>query len=148
MENESKTKICETMNNNNSVVNINININPESTKTCIKCKKLKPITDFINESKVLKTCKFCCDKMSEYKKTKYKCSHGKQRNQCRECGGVSFCTHGKRRNIFVDCGGSFYLQHDKQRQTCKICDEVGHLAGIVRSRVYSALKSNKSDHFC
>ena len=51
--------------------------------------------------------------------------HSRIRSQCKECNGGSICIHSRIRN------------------TCKICDEIGHLSHISRSRIHSALKSNK-----
>ena len=58
----------------------------------------------------------------------------------------SICTHGKIKNLCVNCGGASICKHNIVRKSCKICNETGHLAKIVRSRVNSALKSNKIDH--
>ena len=41
------------------------------------------------------------------------------------------------------CGGSQICEHNKQRSECPTCDPLGHLAGVVRSRVYIALKNDK-----
>ena len=35
-----------------------------------------------------------------------KCEHGRQRRNCKECGGSSICEHGRRRYRCKDCGGS------------------------------------------
>ncbi len=47
--------------------------------------------------------------------------HGKQKAQCKECGGSSFCEHGKRKSICKECGGSAICEHGKQKAQCKEC---------------------------
>ena len=72
-----------------------------------------------------------------------KCKHGRQRSQCKDCGGSQICEHNKRRSQCKDCGGSQICEHNKQRSSCKDCDPLGHLARVVRGRVYIALKNDK-----
>ena len=72
--------------------------------------------------------------------------HGKIRSICKECGGGSTCQHGTRRSICKECGGSQICEHNKIRHRCQICDLIGHLPGCVRSRIYQALKHNKTMH--
>ena len=33
------------------------------------------------------------------------CTHEKQKNRCKECGGSGLCTHGKQKNRCKECGG-------------------------------------------
>ena len=33
------------------------------------------------------------------------CEHGRQRSQCKECGGSSICQHGRQRSQCIDCKG-------------------------------------------
>ena len=49
------------------------------------------------------------------------CSHGKQKSQCRECGGSAFCSHGKWKSQCKECGGSGICSHGKQKAKCKEC---------------------------
>ena len=48
-----------------------------------------------------------------------------------------------RRSHRKDCSGSQLCEHNKERSTCPTCDPLGHLTGIVRGRVYIALKNDK-----
>ena len=49
------------------------------------------------------------------------CPHGRQRRQCKECGGSSICEHGRRRSTCKECGGSSICEHGRQRYQCKEC---------------------------
>ena len=44
------------------------------------------------------------------------------------------------------CGGGSICSHKIQRRDCKICNPTGHLASIVRNRIYQALKHAKDLH--
>jgi hypothetical protein len=56
-----------------------------------------------------------------------KCTHGKDRRQCKECGGSSFCAHGRRRSTCKECGDPkprakpAKCTHGKERRQCKEC---------------------------
>ena len=71
------------------------------------------------------------------------CEHNKQRSQCKDCVGGGICEHNKRRSICKDCGGSQICEHNKKRSACPVCDPLGHLAGVIRSPAYIALKNDK-----
>ena len=49
------------------------------------------------------------------------CPHGRRRERCKECGGVSICEHGRRRSVCKECGGSGICEHGRQRSYCKEC---------------------------
>jgi len=51
---------------------------------------------------------------------KYRCTHGKNKYQCRECGNM-FCEHGKNKYRCKDCGGSQICEHNRQKDICKDC---------------------------
>ena len=51
--------------------------------------------------------------------------------------------HNKIRSNCLFCGGSQICEHNKQRSSCKDCDPLRNLAGVVRGRVYIALKNDK-----
>ena len=53
---------------------------------------------------------------------KWLCEHGKQKCQCKKCGGSSFCDHGKRKNICAKCDGSDICEHGKRKNRCVKCD--------------------------
>ena len=71
------------------------------------------------------------------------CEHNKIKSYCLFCGGSQICEHNKRRPICLFCGGSQICEHNRERSTCPTCDPLGHLAGVVRSRIYIALKNDK-----
>ena len=71
------------------------------------------------------------------------CRHNKQRSHCKDCGGSQIYKHNKQRSRYQGCGGSQICEHNKRRSECPTCDPLGHLAGVVRSRVYIALKNDK-----
>ena len=54
-----------------------------------------------------------------------KCPHNRQKDKCRDCGGVGICEHGKRKGRCVPCKGSQICQHDKDKSQCRDCKGVG-----------------------
>ena len=88
---------------------------------CPRCKCYAYPKDFINPTgRVLKTCKKCRD-YGKKNRVKNQCEHGRDRNNCKVCGGVSICEHSRIRNTCKDCGGSQVCVHDRQRSQCKDC---------------------------
>ena len=55
------------------------------------------------------------------RKERSKCSHGKRRSHCKECGGSAFCRHGRWTRLCKECGGSAFCDHGKRRSHCKEC---------------------------
>ena len=53
--------------------------------------------------------------------TTFSCEHGRQRSQCKECGGSKICEHGRRRSQCKECGGSQVCEHGRVRSQCKEC---------------------------
>ena len=51
----------------------------------------------------------------------FSCSHGRERTQCKECGGSQICEHGRKRSDCKECGGSSFCEHGRQRSDCKEC---------------------------
>jgi hypothetical protein len=49
------------------------------------------------------------------------CEHGRLRHQCKECGGASICEHGRRRTQCKECGGGSICEHGRERSKCKEC---------------------------
>jgi len=49
------------------------------------------------------------------------CEHGRQKSQCKECGGRGICQHGRIRATCKPCGGSQVCQHGRQKPQCKPC---------------------------
>ena len=127
---------------------------------CGKCKSYKYPSQFFKNGRRLKTCDDCRRRSKESKernkcehgreKSQCKdcggsciCEHGRQRSVCKECGGASICEHGKLRSTCKECGGGSICEHGKLRKTCKDCDFKGYLSNIVRGRVYKSLKHDK-----
>ena len=52
------------------------------------------------------------------------CSHAKQKSKCKECGGVSICPHGRIKSTCKDCGGGSICEHGRQKSHCKDCGGV------------------------
>ena len=71
------------------------------------------------------------------------CQHQKVKSKCRSCHRGSFCEHEKVRYFCRTCDASYVCKHLKQKNRCATCDPPGHLAGVVRGRVYTTLKNNK-----
>ena len=138
------------------------------TKCCVKCldicKKSRQQTKRkhgrqgsrckdCGGSQICEQCKDCGgSQVCEHNKIKSQCKdcggggiceHGRQRSQCKDCGGSQICEHTKIKSQFKDCGGGGICEHRRQRPSCPTCDPLGHLAGVVQSRIYTALKNDK-----
>jgi len=88
---------------------------------CTKCKKLQIIDNFMKDGKQLKTCQRCRE-MSRKNREKNKCSHGREKNRCKECGGGSICEHNRQRSTCKECGGGSICEHNRIRSRCKDCN--------------------------
>ena len=64
-----------------------------------------------------------------------KCPHGRQRSQCRECGGSQICEHNRLRSTCKECGGSQICEHGRHRYYCKEC-KGGGICLHGRNRAY------------
>ena len=82
---------------------------------------------------------------TECKKCKYKCSHGKQKSKCKECGGSSICDHGRQKSHCKECGGSGICSHGRQKSRCKEC---GGSAICSHGRQKSRCKECGGSAFC
>ena len=105
------------------------------------------------------------EKRKEYNRQQYlqnkeknKCPHGRQRTQCRECGGggicphdrirsrcreckgCSICPHSRLRSQCRECGGSQICPHDRQRFHCRECNPILHHIHLQRSSIYRIMK--------
>lgn len=91
----------------------------------IKCglkNHSKPESDYSRKKNgdLYKTCDSCRLYMKEFRQSK-KCSHGKHKRYCKDCGGVSICSHGKQKQCCKECDGSSICSHEKYKQYCKEC---------------------------
>ena len=57
--------------------------------------------------------------------TRVKCEHGRQKRQCKDCGGASICQHGRQKACCKDCGGASICQHGRRKYQCKECGGAG-----------------------
>ena len=68
-------------------------------------------------------------KSASIKKSAKKCEHGRQKRQCKDCGGSAICEHNKRKTRCKECGGSElvrgggsgFCEHGRQKRFCKEC---------------------------
>jgi hypothetical protein len=98
---------------------------------CIDCGG----SQICEHRKLRNTCKLCGGSSI--------CEHKKHRSRCIDCGGSSICEHKKERSRCKLCGGSSICEHGNRRSKCNLCDPNGYLVGLIRNRVYSALKNYK-----
>lgn len=114
---------------------------------CSTCKKEKSAAEFRakNDGARTKTCIGCLESMKNSEE-KNKCPHKKRRSQCVACQGSGICEHKRQRSKCVACEGGSICEHKRQRSQCAACDPIGHLACVVRSRIYGALKGDKTEH--
>ena len=54
-----------------------------------------------------------------------RCKHGRQKNQCKECGGSAICEHGRQKSRCKECGGSAICEHGRRKYECKECGGSG-----------------------
>ena len=71
------------------------------------------------------------------------CEHNKIKSRSKGCGRSQIWAQNKLRSYCLFCGRSHICEHNNQRPSCKHCDPLEHLAGVVRRRVYIALKNDK-----
>ena len=57
----------------------------------------------------------------EPSRKRQKCTHGREKNRCKECGGSSLCPHGRQKCYCKDCGGSQICSHGRHKSRCKEC---------------------------
>ena len=74
------------------------------------------------------------------------CPCGRKKCECKTCNGSAVCIHNKIKYYCVECDGSQLCIHSIQKRTCKICAPMGHLSGVVKSRIKDCLKGNKELH--
>jgi hypothetical protein len=53
--------------------------------------------------------------------SKSKCEHGKDKYNCKECGGKGICKHGINKSYCKECDGSQICEHGKGKSLCKEC---------------------------
>jgi hypothetical protein len=87
-----------------------------------KCIKVQDESNFkVNKKgEFNKTCLTCAARRKGYREN-YKCEHGKAKNECKECKGVSICEHNKRRAVCITCQGNQICEHNKRRSRCVEC---------------------------
>lgn len=91
----------------------------DSKIVCTRCKNSKSESEFKSiRGRTLKMCIYCREYALKFTK---KCEHGKIKNQCRECHGISFCIHDKRKSICKDCNISSFCIHNKLKSRCREC---------------------------
>ena len=132
-------------------------------KQCTNCRQPLSLECFRISKRTAQSIKCCIKCLDIWKKSRQqtKCKHGRQRPRCKDCGGSQICEHNKQRPQFKDCGSSQICEHNKQKSKCKdcgesevcehnkrrshcpLCDPLEHLTGVVRCRIYTALKSDK-----
>jgi len=85
----------------------------------IRCMDIIPIKLEITENNDLNK-----EEKIKIKREFKKCSHGKSKYICIECGGSQICLHNKRKSRCKECKGSETKQckHDKTKNHCKICN--------------------------
>ena len=131
-------------------------VNPRTgqlTKCCVKCLEKSGQQTKCKHKKQRPYWKDCCrSQICEHNKQGSKCKdcgrsqacgHNKIKSSCKVCGGGGICEHIKRRSQCRDCGGGGIFEHNRIKSQCKDCDPLGHLAGVVRHHIYTALKNDR-----
>ena len=63
------------------------------------------------------------------------CEHGRVRSTCKECGGTSVCEHGRKRSACKECGGASFCEHGRRRSKCKECGGGGPVTFVEATEV-------------
>ena len=77
----------------------------EKSVKCPRCKCFRYPSDFLKESRQLKTCIKCRENSAKFRSINL-CSHNKQKYNCKECNG---CPHDKLKYHCKDCGGAVVI---------------------------------------
>ena len=73
------------------------------------------------------------------------CEHGRIKSTCKECGGASICEHGRRKSHCKECGGSAYCEHGREKSKCKEC---GGASICEHGRIKSQCKECGGSQIC
>jgi hypothetical protein len=94
----------------------------DTRQKCTRCKMNLTMDKFKQkrDNTYQKRCNECLEKFRKWAHEN-KCSHGRQRNKCKECGGASICEHQRRRSECKECGGASICEHQRRRSECKEC---------------------------
>ena len=112
---------------------------------CGKCVCWREPAEFLNDKgRRMKTCSKC-RALARKARDKYKCEHGRQKYQCRECGGSEICEHNRIKSACKKCGGGRICEHDRIRSTCKNC---GGSQICEHDRLKSTCKSCGGSQIC
>ena len=75
----------------------------------------------------------------------WRCSHGKDKALCKECGGWRICPHGKFKPYCRECKGSMICHHGKDKSYCKEC---GGSKICIHNRVKYTCKECGGSRIC
>ena len=132
-------------------------VNPRTgqlTKCCVKCLEKSGQQTKCKHKKQRPYWKDCCRSQI--------CEHNKQGSKCKDCGRSQACGHKvgkvcggvefvstsredhKKSTSFAETvvGGGIF-EHNRIKLQWKDCDPLGHLAGVVRHHIYTALKNDR-----
>jgi hypothetical protein len=88
---------------------------------CKRCKCWRLPSQFLNaKGRKLKSCDKCRERARAHA-NKNKCSHGRRKSQCKECGGSGICEHNRQKSQCKECGGSGICEHNRRKSRCKEC---------------------------
>jgi len=103
--------------------------NQQETIQCSRCKK-RFFEDGFKVTRLGQRNKTCleCNARKKAELERNKCSHGRQRSVCCECGGGSVCPHRKVKWDCQACSPEKFCEHGKAkiRHTCVVCDAAGN----------------------
>jgi len=113
---------------------------------CQRCKCYRTEDDYLKNGRRLKTCINCRNHEKNYR-MKNKCPHDRQKQKCRDCGGIGICKHNRQKYKCIDCGGSDVCKHKLLRYYCKTCSDPVKVSiqGWIISSKQSDRKYNRFD---
>ena len=88
---------------------------------CNRCRVNLPISKFNKkrDDNYYKSCIECINYLALHRAKK--CSHGKRKTYCIECGGKSMCKHNRSKANCIECKGNGICEHNKRKMNCKEC---------------------------
>ena len=129
----------------------------EKSVKCPRCKCFRYPSNFLKESRQLKTCIKCRENSAKFRsinlcnhnKQKYNCKecngcpHDKLKYHCKDCGGGYMCVHGKRKDVCKECSKGSFCEHGRRKHVCKECGDPFKI--IIKAWILSCRRSDKNN---
>ena len=104
----------------------------EERRKCSRCKMNVLLTKFQGkrDGTHLKSCDDCLRVAKKWRDSN-RCEHGKEKTNCKTCGGACICEHGRQKSICKECKGVGICKHQQRKSVCKICNIESYLKAAM-----------------